>query len=147
MLAHPVHWVSGKLSHCFSGMINSIYDLAYIEDDGSYIMPSGPCMGWPLSRNKPGPKLLGNQYASQEYKVNHDEKVEASLADMASGLLKSTVQIVQRGRATEEERATRIDLCKKCEHFILKSKQCSQCGCYMEAKTWIKAASCPIGSW
>lgn len=126
-------------------MINSIYDLAYINDDGSYIMPSGPCMGWPLSRNQPGPRLLGRN--APENTEERDTQIKASPKQMAGSLLQSSVQAIQHGRASSEEREKRMDLCRACKHFIEKERRCSECGCFMAAKTWIKAATCPVGKW
>ena len=41
----------------------------------------------------------------------------------------------------------RMDLCRSCEHFINMTSQCSQCGCYMPAKTTLSNAECPVGKW
>jgi hypothetical protein len=41
----------------------------------------------------------------------------------------------------------RLDLCRGCEHLIKATTQCTKCGCFMNLKTKLKAASCPIGKW
>lgn len=43
--------------------------------------------------------------------------------------------------------SSRMDMCRSCEHFISLTSQCSQCGCYMPAKTTLSNAECPIGRW
>lgn len=41
----------------------------------------------------------------------------------------------------------RLDICNQCEHLIRATKQCSKCGCFVEAKTWIASSSCPLKKW
>lgn len=48
---------------------------------------------------------------------------------------------------SEEERNARYDICKSCEHLIELTSTCKKCGCFMQAKTYIAAAECPIGKW
>lgn len=39
----------------------------------------------------------------------------------------------------------RIAICRSCEHYKL--FVCTQCGCFMPAKTRLKFAECPIKKW
>lgn len=39
----------------------------------------------------------------------------------------------------------RIRICKQCEHYRMFI--CSQCGCFMPAKTRLRNAKCPIDKW
>jgi len=48
---------------------------------------------------------------------------------------------------SEEERAVRYDTCLSCEHFIHVTAQCSKCGCFMKAKTFLPFVECPVGKW
>ena len=47
----------------------------------------------------------------------------------------------------KEEIDRRISICESCDHFIKMTKQCSKCGCFMQLKTRLTNASCPIGKW
>ena len=47
----------------------------------------------------------------------------------------------------DEQVATRISLCRSCEHLVPKINVCKKCGCFMPAKVRLKWASCPIGKW
>lgn len=47
-------------------------------------------------------------------------------------------------RATRD---SRYAACKGCERFVGLTKQCRECLCFMPMKTWLSAASCPIGEW
>ena len=50
-------------------------------------------------------------------------------------------------RTLDEVREKRLELCNGCEHFIKLTHQCSKCGCFMDLKTKIRAATCPVGKW
>lgn len=47
----------------------------------------------------------------------------------------------------DSERDKRYDLCIDCPEFIRLTKQCKQCGCFMNLKTRLAAAVCPLGKW
>lgn len=42
---------------------------------------------------------------------------------------------------------SRISICKACPELIKLTRQCKKCGCFMNLKTKIEKASCPIGKW
>ena len=50
-------------------------------------------------------------------------------------------------RSTEEVYKERMDICGKCEFLFTPTKQCMKCGCFMEIKTKINNAFCPMGKW
>lgn len=41
----------------------------------------------------------------------------------------------------------RLVICKGCENFVEKTSKCNMCGCFMEYKSLIMSASCPINKW
>jgi hypothetical protein len=41
----------------------------------------------------------------------------------------------------------RFSICKGCPQFIKLSNQCKKCGCFMQLKTKLEDAECPIGRW
>ena len=41
---------------------------------------------------------------------------------------------------------SRYDICKECP-FLLPTKQCSKCGCFMKAKVKLANAECPEHKW
>lgn len=51
------------------------------------------------------------------------------------------------GRVSDEVQKQRMEICKGCEFLFKLSKQCRKCGCFMEAKTKLPHAECPIGKW
>lgn len=76
-----------------------------------------------------------------------------SFTDMAKGFIGSATDVVTgaiKGKGVmviEEIYNQRMDMCQKCEFFIKDSKRCSQCGCFMEAKSRFKNTYCPVGKW
>lgn len=47
----------------------------------------------------------------------------------------------------EELYNQRITICRECEFFREQSVTCSKCGCYMQLKTRLTGANCPVGKW
>ena len=41
----------------------------------------------------------------------------------------------------------RLTICKDCPFFLKATRQCSKCGCFMPAKTWLANTSCPLKKW
>jgi hypothetical protein len=41
----------------------------------------------------------------------------------------------------------RYSICKECPLLNDVTKTCKECGCFMPAKTKLKAATCPVGKW
>jgi hypothetical protein len=124
-------------------MINSIEDLR-----SGGVLPSGPVSAWPQSRNAPGPEMKKAWHDRDIAK--HDTQVKAGLGDMAKGLVKVAAQAVSHGRVSEEIREERMETCRQCPHFIEDSKRCSECGCFMEAKSWVGGdpkGLCPKAKW
>lgn len=47
----------------------------------------------------------------------------------------------------ESIRDSRLEICRGCEFFETKSERCTQCGCFMNAKSMFKQTHCPVGKW
>jgi ribosomal protein L32 len=41
----------------------------------------------------------------------------------------------------------RLAVCDECPFYLILHKTCSECGCYMPAKTLLKDAECPKKYW
>lgn len=118
-------------------MINSIEDLR-----SGGVLPTGPVSAWPQERNVAGDKL------GESSKPNKAAK--ATMAKMASGLVKTGFQALANGKVSKEIREERYDTCKACPLFNAESKRCNDCGCFMEAKTWVGGSPdslCPQKKW
>lgn len=120
-------------------MINSVEDLR-----SAGVLPTGPVSAWPQSRNVAGEIMK----KSPEHR--QDPAIKPSIAQLASGLGKVAMQGIANGRVSKEVREERYDTCKACPAFRKEDKRCSDCGCFMEAKTWIGGdpdTLCPQKKW
>lgn len=120
-------------------MINSVEDLR-----SAGVLPTGPVSAWPQSRNVAGSGLKGSKAYTPE------PKIKPSIAGLAKGLGKTAMQGIMNGKVSKEVREERYDTCKACPLFRKSDKRCSDCGCYMEAKTWIAGDPdqlCPKQKW
>jgi hypothetical protein len=50
-------------------------------------------------------------------------------------------------RADESLSNERFSICKACPELIKLTSQCKKCGCFMNLKTTLKIAKCPLGKW
>lgn len=46
--------------------------------------------------------------------------------------------------AADDLAKTRINICEECPEFTKISRQCKQCGCFMDIKVKLLKATCPI---
>jgi hypothetical protein len=51
------------------------------------------------------------------------------------------------GRVSEEIMDKRISICKECPEFISFTMQCKVCKCFMNFKTKLPNAECPLKKW
>lgn len=121
-----------------------------LKSAGTY--PTGPCSAWPEERNE---VLLKSATTVKGTTVFADPRfakkgVKPSASRMASGLFKTAGQAIRHGKVSEEIRNERYDTCKSCPFFNPESKRCNDCGCFMEAKTWVGGDPnqlCPQKRW
>lgn len=50
-------------------------------------------------------------------------------------------------KVDESHAAARLETCRACPRLIQGIDQCRECGCFMQYKTKLKAAKCPLGHW
>lgn len=114
-----------------------------LKSAGTY--PSGPVSAWPQEKH------LALTSASQaKIREKHPAKNAPSTRKMATGLLRTAGQAIRHGKVSSEVREERYDTCKACPFFNAESKRCNDCGCFMEAKTWVGGdpdTLCPQKKW
>ncbi len=54
---------------------------------------------------------------------------------------------VPSARTTQEVKDYRFSVCLECPRLTAVTHQCKECMCFMNKKTWLKDASCPLGKW
>lgn len=53
-----------------------------------------------------------------------------------------------KARKIDESHAQgRMNICKACPELIQLTDQCKKCGCFMQFKTKLEGAKCPLGKW
>jgi ribosomal protein L32 len=50
-------------------------------------------------------------------------------------------------RTEQELKEARLRICESCEFFKQASRKCSKCGCFMDLKTTLNRARCPVDKW
>lgn len=53
----------------------------------------------------------------------------------------------KKPKLSEESQKERMDICLSCPELIKLTDQCKKCGCFMQLKTKLAEATCPIGKW
>jgi hypothetical protein len=46
-----------------------------------------------------------------------------------------------------ETKDARYSICLSCPRLYERTGMCKECGCFMNRKTWLKDAECPLGKW
>lgn len=127
------------------------------------VYPTGPVSAWPQERNE---KLQAEitalesaRFSKQtpeigmrplESKSTSAKVKTPSVGRMAKGFMRTAGQAMVNGKVEREVREERYDTCKACPFFNPESKRCNDCGCFMEAKTWIGGDPdmlCPQKKW
>lgn len=113
-----------------------------LKSAGTY--PTGPVSAWPKERHD-------SLSASRMRLLEESTAIKKpGLGKMAKGLMRTGKQAILHGKVSTEVREERYDTCKKCPFFDAEAKRCKDCGCYMEAKTWVGGdpdTLCPQKKW
>ena len=49
-------------------------------------------------------------------------------------------------KVPEEVQKQRIEICESCDK-LGNLRRCRECGCFMDAKSWLPLSSCPLDKW
>lgn len=50
-------------------------------------------------------------------------------------------------KVADEVKDQRLAICLECPRLIKATKQCKECGCFMDVKARLFDADCPLGKW
>ena len=125
-----------------------------LKSSGAY--PVGPVSAWPKERND----ALHEEATIYEQDLNAKPLVRElarttptaplTVRAMAKNLARTGRQALRHGKVSSEVREERYNTCKACPFFNAESKRCNDCGCFMEAKTWVGGdpdTLCPQKKW
>jgi hypothetical protein len=84
-----------------------------------------------------------------------EEEFEANIKALQEVLANRPVKQVRpwdllnpkQKRVDEEEKNRRLAICERCEFFRQASRTCKKCGCFMNLKSTLSQASCPVHKW
>jgi hypothetical protein len=48
---------------------------------------------------------------------------------------------------SNQDKNARLSICHSCDRYIKLTSQCRECGCFMNIKTGMKNALCPLKKW
>lgn len=74
--------------------------------------------------------------------VSRAWKVMSGFAEKVGDTIEGTCISV-----STDDKKSRLDICNVCDSFIQSTKQCKECGCFMEVKASLKAMKCPLKKW
>jgi len=79
--------------------------------------------------------------AFDEYKKRRAAQLEKGAQVRPTDFLDS------QNHADEKVASERMAICEQCPRLVRLTKQCKECGCFMNLKTKLTHAKCPIGKW
>ena len=50
-------------------------------------------------------------------------------------------------RTEAEIKKERLSICEQCKYFRQHTRTCAKCGCFMDIKSTLRRAHCPVGKW
>ena len=116
------------------------------------VHPTGPVSGWPKERHDELMAMAARMADGEIVTpvIEPSTREAPGYRKMARTLLRTARQAASNGMVSAEIREERYDTCKACPLFNASSKRCNDCGCFMEAKTWVGGdpkALCPQKKW
>lgn len=69
------------------------------------------------------------------------------IQERALAIIKNTAQNIQPVLTSNETQEQRMSICNSCEFLFTVTMQCKKCGCFVNAKTKLANAKCPINKW
>jgi hypothetical protein len=96
-------------------------------------------------------KIDDNLYELSEdnFKTLAEKYRLPSILEMIKNTANAASDALKKGRdvRSPEEIQRILSICGTCQFFILESKRCGACGCFLQAKTLFKSWHCPKNKW
>lgn len=125
--------------------------MIYFQQNKSAIKPPKPQIGKAVEMVIPTPAQMHQEIKAitQQLEIKPIELKAPPIAQRVANLGQSIVRnakAVLRGqplKETDEEAQRRLSVCRACPKFMQPYQICSICGCFMKAKTYLRAEKCP----
>lgn len=122
-----------------SRLVISIFETDML-DEGTYTFDYHPVT---LSGNK-----IGDMSGEIIVSTKESDTIPKITRDVRPwDLLRSKSPGSAGERVSFEEKEKRMSICQECPRFVKLTSQCLECGCIMNLKTKLAAATCPLGKW
>ena len=59
----------------------------------------------------------------------------------------TTIKAIQDAYLKTDEAYERVKICESCDKYIKLAKICSECKCFVPAKSRLRYATCPLEKW
>lgn len=69
------------------------------------------------------------------------DKLKSKVSELRQKAIEA-VELVE-----EPVRNNRLSICNTCEHLFSPTRNCKKCGCFVDTKTYLVKAKCPINKW
>lgn len=79
--------------------------------------------------------------------MSFSEKLRARINIVKEEAEQQTKNLIELVKVEEYVRTDRLNICLSCEHLFKPTENCKKCGCFVQAKTWLKQSKCPIKKW
>lgn len=107
---------------------------------------SGICLGETTHPYFCDDARTGDPTLIQMIKQRSEMQEYPSIFQQAINLGKATAKFLASGlrRATPEQQANRLAICRECDRYDADEVRCRECGCYLQEKTSWASESCPL---
>jgi hypothetical protein len=90
---------------------------------------------------------VGCRHSDGEFDCSPQESLGSPEAEEKRRAVKPWDMLNKENYTDDETAQNRFETCLNCEFLIKLTKTCKKCGCFMQAKTKLADASCPVGKW
>jgi hypothetical protein len=76
------------------------------------------------------------------------EKLKKRMQEMSDAAQKAAAEALPgQWTVSEDVQKRRWEICSSCVHLYQPTRNCRLCGCFMQVKTALASAKCPINKW
>ena len=73
------------------------------------------------------------------------DKLQTRVKQQADSVKEQTMRLI--ATTSSDIQSERIEICNSCDRLTKRARQCKECGCFVDLKTWLGDQECPLGKW